>query len=633
MSLKVPFAYIVLGLSLLLPFRLLADKVDSLQARHDTMLVRYFYYHTDSLDMGKLYRQQTSRLQGFQRYEVTSRTGFRTTLGNVGLANQSMIFRARVYEGFYFDENPFDIYRFNNENSRYYIHNRPVSYISYFNGPKKEQHLRAMLSHKIFRAVTVAADFSLINAPGIYYQQKSNDRSLLLTSQYYTEDKRFGLIANYTWNKFIVSENGGIMNDSVFELNLESDRALIDVNLPDAENLVKESGGYLNAYFFLSKKGEVDSLNGKPKTFHAGRISYTVNYNNKSRLYTDTEPLSDFYQPYGPPLDTNETRDSLHLRTLENSFSWSNLRLGEEFANKFLYVGFGLKHQYVELTGYADKRMFTQLIPTADLRIHPFSVLTLGGHGHYVVGDFNNNGYLLRADGKLEVSFRNDVRGILHAEFGFASQEPGYFYSFYQSNYFRWATSFQHQKFRWFGATLAVWKFKVGARYTSVSRYAYLGADSHPAQYEGNIDILQLTWNQDFRWSVWNMDLEVIYQAASQSAIHLPALAGRAALYATVPLFKNAAMLQPGFDFFYNSDYYSDAYMPALRSFYWQDEKQTGNYLYADVFLSLLVKRFRVFVKYEHLNSLWTKSRYYMVPHYPSHDASFKWGMSWSFYD
>jgi hypothetical protein len=46
-----------------------------------------------------------------------------------------------------------------------------------------------------------------------------------------------------------------------------------------------------------------------------------------------------------------------------------------------------------------------------------------------------------------------------------------------------------------------------------------------------------------------------------------------------------------------------------------------------------MVKRFRIFVKYEHLNNLWGASRYYMIPHYPAQGAAFKWGLTWSFYD
>jgi hypothetical protein len=584
--------------------------------------------------MGKLYQEKTARLVGFQHYNPLDRKGFYSTPGNVGLAHKSLIFRPEISKGFSFRTNSFDQYIVNNHRARYYLHDRPVSYLSYFNGPKKEQLFRALLSHRIFKVVTVAVDFSLINSPGTYYNQKSDNRNLLLTGQYFTKDNRFGVLANYTWNKLIVQENGGILNDSIFELDLESDRSLIDVNLSTAQNLLQEKGTYLNSYFYLSKDKPKDSTFTKPKTFHAGRISYSFNHNNISQLYTDDNPLSEFYSAYDPVLDSNETHDSLHIRKIENQFSWSNLRLNEDFQDKTMYVNFSFMHQYVELTGYADKRIFRQLIPSADIRIRPFPALTVAGHGYYVLGDFNNSGYLLKADGNLDVTFKNDVKGLLHAEVGFSRQEPRYFFSFYQSNHFRWDSTFKHQNFRWFGASLSIWKFKVGAKYTSVSNYAFLGPDSRPKQFESNIDILQLFYKQDFRWKVWNLDIEIIYQASSkEEAIQIPTLTGRGSLYATISLFNNAAVLQPGIDINYNTAYYADAYMPALQNFYWQNTKKTGNYSYLDVFLNLMIKRFRIFVKYEHLNSFWSESRYYMIPHYPMQDAAFKWGLSWSFYD
>lgn len=613
---------------------LLADKVDSLQARHDTILVRYFFFTTDSLNMDILHRELTSVLDNFQRYDPLSRSGFSATPGNVGLANHSIIYQPAVYNGFSFGLNSFDKYKYTIRNTRYYLHDRPVSYLSYFSGPKKEQLFRALLSHKILKTVTIAADFSVINSPGTYYRQKSDDKELLLTAQYYTKNKRFGAIANYRFNKFVVMENGGLLNDSIFENKLESDPALLDVNLVAAQNLVKESGAFANAYFFLSKAPAADSTGARPRTFHAGRIAYSFNYLNQSYLYSEDDPLVDYYQPYDIVIDSTQTHDSTHIRFYENSFSWSNLRLGEDFGNKYLYINFGLKHQYALLTGYADKRTFIQLVPNADLRIHLFRVLTLSGHGHYVIGDFNNNGYLLTANGLIDVTFKKGIKGVLDAEFGLASQEPGYFYSFYQSNHFRWDQPLQQQKFRWLSASLAIWKFRVGAAYHSVSNYTYLGPDCRPAQHGPNINILQLAWDQKFRAGIWNLDMNLVYQAASApEAIHLPVFAGRASFYPTLALFKNAAILQPGIDIFYNTEYYSDGYMPALRSFYWQDGKKTGNYYYADVFINLMIKKFRIFIKYQHLNGLWSEARYYTVPHYPMQGPAFKWGLSWSFYD
>jgi len=88
-----------------------------------------------------------------------------------------------------------------------------------------------------------------------------------------------------------------------------------------------------------------------------------------------------------------------------------------------------------------------------------------------------------------------------------------------------------------------------------------------------------------------------------------------------------------GFDLFFNTKYYADAYMPSLASFHRQNEKQLGNYPYFDAFLNIQLKRFRFFLKVEHLNAGWIDKNYFSVLHYPRNGRDLKFGLSWTFYD
>ena len=85
-----------------------------------------------------------------------------------------------------------------------------------------------------------------------------------------------------------------------------------------------------------------------------------------------------------------------------------------------------------------------------------------------------------------------------------------------------------------------------------------------------------------------------------------------------------------GFDLFYNTSYYANAYMPSLAVFYQQQEKQLGNYPYFDVFLNIRLKRVRFFLKYEHLNSGWIEKNFFTALHYPKNQAILK---IWYFMD
>ncbi len=648
------------------------QKLDSLLRIHDTTTVVFYADNLDSLALQSFHTIRSTKLTGFQRYNpLHANKDFYATFANTGLAHRNLTFQPDLNEGFYDGMNTFDVYTFTNESIRYYQHLIPITYLAYTNGAKKEQLFRVMHSTNIAKTVTLGVDFFLINSPGAYENSKSDDKSVAFTGQYFTKDLRFGATANFRNNVFIVRENGGIVADSVFENELETDPTVIDVKLSTAQNKVKDLGVNAQAYFYLSRgkpkpapKAEsipadtlvtdsvvylveppaADSLalqedesevtEYKPKTFHAGRILYEFDYRERRRIYSDSDPLNDFYQPFGPVLDSNETHDSLRFITFENRFSWSNLRLGEDTRKKTMLVIFAIRNQH---TVYADsvvRRQFNSWIPEASIVIRPYRTLNIDLYGNFTFGDFNSAGFKLQGTATQQLNLKNGKQAAAAFTFVTSTRQAGYFYHYHRSNYFRWDTSFSHQKFMQTSLSIRYADILLKLDYNLIGDHVYLDHDARPAQHNGTISVLTATLKNEFRWKKWSVDASLVYQAVSNKDIlRLPDLMARLSLFPTLPLFQNAAVLQPGIDLLYNTAYYADAYMPALRMFYLQDEKKIGNYLYADVFVNLMVKRFRIFAKYEHVNGLWSKHRYYMVPHYPSAEPAFKFGLSWSFYD
>jgi hypothetical protein len=623
-------------LFLLLPYSLLADKLDSLLHIHDTATIVYYYNRTDSLAIGRYYTVEGDRLTGFQRYNPLDQRGrFSASSSNVGLPYKNLIFQPRLSDGFYTGMESFDAYTFNNENTRYYRHLIPVTYLLYDNGPEKEQLFRVIHSHTIKRTVTIGVDFFLINSPGNYNNQKSDDKSVVFTGQYYTKNLRFGAIANYRHNKFVARENGGIANDTVFEEKLETDTKLFNVNLTTAQNLVKESGVSANTYFYLSGKPEVaDSTVTRPSTFHAGRIDYTFNYTRQIQIYSDEDPLVDFYEPYRPVLDSNETYDSLMINSYDNRFSWSNLRLDELPEKKYLLIVFAVTNKRSTISDSISERKFNNWIPEASAIIRPYRSLAIHLSGKMTLGDFNNTGFELKGIANQSYKTKNGNTGDINFSFLTSSQQAGYFFTNFQSNYFRWDTSFSNQIIQLASFSLRYRGITGKVEYQFISDYVYLDQQARPAQYKGSINLIRAELSEEFRWKAWGINAQLIYNLnSSKELIRVPDFLARVSICPTLSLFKNAAVLQPGVDILYNTAYYASAYMPALRMFYLQDEKKIGNYAYIDIFINLMIKRFRIFVKYQHLNDLWSQNRYYMIPHYPSQGSAFKFGLTWSFYD
>jgi hypothetical protein len=88
-----------------------------------------------------------------------------------------------------------------------------------------------------------------------------------------------------------------------------------------------------------------------------------------------------------------------------------------------------------------------------------------------------------------------------------------------------------------------------------------------------------------------------------------------------------------GVDTRYNTMYYADAYSPATGLFYLQNEKKYGNYPYIDVYANLRLKRTIVFFKMLNVGTNFLDGEYITTPNYPMPRSTFRFGISWLFYD
>ncbi len=149
-----------------------------------------------------------------------------------------------------------------------------------------------------------------------------------------------------------------------------------------------------------------------------------------------------------------------------------------------------------------------------------------------------------------------------------------------------------------------------------------------------SFSVFQAFINKTFHFGSFALNARIIYQkSANKDVINLPEIATSSEVYFTKEVFGGAAIIQPGMSVYYNTAYYADKYMPALRSFYSNNNIQTGNYVIANIFFNVKIKRTRLFVSYQHINAHWTSYNYISIPHYPLHDGAFKFGLNWKFWD
>jgi hypothetical protein len=298
-------------------------------------------------------------------------------------------------------------------------------------------------------------------------------------------------------------------------------------------------------------------------------------------------------------------------------------------------MAFGVKYQIAEVRDTVKTSSYQSIIPFGEIRISPIPFFKVYGKASYVFsGDDFLGEYNLYALGQIEILRKKAFKTSFNFAIDLANSAAPYFYRHYFSNHFIWENDFSKTTTNKLSAYIVQRKTRLGVELTNMNNYLYIGADTLPGQYDKSIELFKAYLYQQFTIGKFDVDGRLIYQKPSQQDIlRLPEFMAYFTLTFNLPLFKGALHTRTGFDVYYFTKYYADAYMPAIRSFYIQNEKEVGGYLHADFFLDFNVARTRFFMKLQNVLDPFTKNNYYQVPHYPLQDFAFKFGLSWRFFD
>jgi len=157
-----------------------------------------------------------------------------------------------------------------------------------------------------------------------------------------------------------------------------------------------------------------------------------------------------------------------------------------------------------------------------------------------------------------------------------------------------------------------------------------------PVQMSKDLLIVSGSFKKHFIVSGYNSDTRILVQyTTAGDVLRLPPAAIYSSNYWNQSLFKGALIAQLGFDVYYTTKYYGNAYMPATGVFYLQDDRKTGGYPFLDAFFAWRIKRTRFFVSWNNLLSGPTLlgNNYFSTYSYPMKPRNVRFGLVWTFYD
>jgi len=639
----------------------------------DSTFVTYSNFHLDSIFLNASKIVDTSIFEA-NVFEVLERNNeIFSTLSNTGLAHKSMKFNSIQPIGFDMSLPAYSIYIQNERNMISYQSVLPYSEVRYVMTPSdKEQHLNVRFGRQFAPRLFISFAINSELSPGIFTNSKILNNYIWINAHYFTKNQRYGVTAYYYRNKLEMQENGGIVNDDLYTSHTESDNSVIPTNLTNATNLIKSSGAGIEHYFNLlpqttkvsveeplphpidsltidslrfTNDSIIDSIGiryeTKKRKFTLGRICHEFNYQRNQLFYNESSPSVAFYQPYDTLLNRSKTTDSTFVQAFRNTLKWNSLGYQKYNDDIPFFVYAGLTHGFYNVKSYdyiEDKtilaRNYQQLSVNGGIIVNLFRSTRITGQAELITLGYQIGDFQIKGQWKQYIGTSSRNWGQATFDVDIKRQSANWFEESYYSNHFRWNNQFKAATYLTFDLKYRYKSYCIGVKQTSIANMIYFGTDARPTQFDGMFSIREAYLS--FYQRLWRFEMEgfaSLQKSSNEAVMHLPLIQAKLKIGYSQPIFHKAATLHPSITVRYFTKYHADAYMPATRTFYLQNEVEIGNFPFIDLALALKVKKANIYVSYSNMFLLTGNYNSFIAPHYPMRDSRFFIGINWRLFN
>ncbi|MBQ8703856.1 MAG: hypothetical protein IJ524_05730 [Bacteroidales bacterium] len=526
-------------------------------------------------------------------------------------------------------------YAYTLRNIDFYQTLTPFSVLSYGGSLADDHSLFISHTQNIMPGWNAAFNYRLYNPEGVYASSGALNNYLSATTNYFSRDSRLQAKAALIWQSFNIDENGGLSNDSIFTLRLQSNRAGIPVVLSNSGSLQRNLAAMGSVSYSLERQSDTyrhrDSLQlvqvndsttrldtldivdtiplGRPHVLNPGIVGLELGYDRQKRVFVD----------------------STHWREQTATLYWTNDAYASHRWRNPLKVTLGLKPRYLRAVIYGDTlRSYSWFNPFVRAEVALWrSTLTLEG-------EQNENLWPERSNRRLAATLLLpfDSAALTYVQLGATLQDkapdPLLVYPRHActrpANIVteQYSLRFKHRE-----------TIDVDLKASHLNHNIWL--DTALAWHTGLNDLwlLQASLMLRLKAGPMHLDMQQLLQhSTDQTQLPVPLWMSKNSLYADFQLFRRTLRMQTGVDVRYHTPYHAPLYDPATGLFLHQDELTVGGYLWADVFITMQVKRASIYLKAGHINALWENpATYFLLPHYPGQKFGVQWGLTWCFFD
>lgn len=622
----------------------------------------------------------------FMRKDVNA-----TWLGVAGSAVQYYNFFNRTSENNVAFYDPYEAWTYSRNTLPFYNTKTPYTVLSYTgtllsDTQKESDNLHILTTQNIFPELNFSLEYNRFGGNGIMENEKTSNGTFSANVNYL--GKRYLLHAGVISNTVDRRENGGTA-DNTMVTDTTLDAREYPVFLSEASTKISRRTYFVDQQYripftFLKRKqvdrecshyrdsilafGDtasilaVDDLVARRRALieaadstgdtdiTSAFIGHSSEYSWYSKLYKDAIGANDavgraFYDNvfnYSP----TTSFDSVKVTRLENRIflklqPWKDDAIISKVNGG---VGNRIQRHYVFDPTYIRGNSFTTwnssfVYAGAEGKLKDY--ISWNATGEYVFVGHERNDFTVKADSRLSFKpFRRDRKSPVNLDLHFETslKEPDFYHQHYYSNHYSWENDFSKVSTTKVQARLAVpkWDVAVGAGYALLANNIYFDTTGVVRQNGSPMSVLSVSLDKDLSlFGFFHLDNRLLFQVSSdQDVLPLPTLAVNSRIYIQFPVKKDVMMMQIGGNVWYNTEFYSPSWNPAVGAFYNQKEVKYNNGPVIDAFVNVQWKRACVFIKYENAGLGWPmdKADYFSANHYIRTQRAVKFGIYWPFY-
>ena len=476
----------------------------------------------------------------------------------------------------------------------------PHTQIIYSQAYSEGQRLNFAHSRK-YKYGSVKLDYDRLGSLGYLSHEKNKYTKFILQGSFkhpeipYQSNIRLHTFKNESqWN-------GGVSDDSLFLAGTQTNWELLPVNWSNLESTVKHIGlDWTHSYKFSE----------------ASKLSYELNLSQDSLFYQGLQDDSLFFPIR---LDSASTYQRA-FSDVKNTLKWSQ-KITED---KSAVVG--IKQQSFKYNATSINK-WTAFGSLESYRLKNSLYFEYGKaecESHTLVVDYTQGFNIKGVYNKLKFGYHRANPNWMQNNASILNQELNFICVIENSNpiidrFAEWDT-YMHEN------------LKFSASYHSIEGFNYFNEQGISSISEEDVNVFQAQFFHHLNTGKWHWNGTAAYQNSSSKNLPLANLLLNQKVYWQGDLFKEATETQIGIRGLYRTAHPGITYAPFLGDFYVNPSSQTNESLRLDVFANFKIKTVKVYLAYEHLNSLWQGEQYVLKP-YPMAKPTFRLSLIWNFYD